>query len=106
MMKEFEKRCLPTFSGNPDPVEAELWLKWIVHIFEHIGLVEDHLRIDAPTFQFSGRAQIWWELVLTSNALEGMTWGTFEHLFLEKYFPDHVRNSKRVEFLSLQQGDL
>ena len=44
--------------------------------------------------------------MLTSNSLEGMTWGNFEHLFLEKYFPDHVRNSKRVEFLSLQQGDL
>ena len=32
--------------------------------------------------------------------------GTFEHLFLEKYFPDYVRNFKIVEFLSLQQGDL
>ena len=44
--------------------------------------------------------------MLASHTLEGMTWGTFEHLFLEKYFLDHVRNSKRVEFLSLQQGDL
>ena len=77
-------------------------MKWIVRIFKHTGLVEDHLRIDAATFQFSGRAQIWWELMLISNALEGMIWETFEHLFLEKYFPDHVHNSKRVEFLSLQ----
>ena len=36
----------------------------------------------------------------------GMTWATFEHLFPENYFPDHIRDSKRVEFLSLQQGDL
>ena len=32
--------------------------------------------------------------------------GTFEHLFLKKYFSDHTRNVKRVEFLSFQQGDL
>ena len=44
--------------------------------------------------------------MLTSHTLEGMTWGTFEHLFLEKYFLDHVLNSERAEFLSLQQGDL
>ena len=61
VMNEFKK----TFFGDPDPVEAELWLKRIVRIFEHIGLVEDHLRIDAATFQFFVRAQIWWELVLT-----------------------------------------
>ena len=59
IMKEFEKRRPPTFYGDPDPIEAELSLKQIVRIFEHIGLVEDHLRIDAATFQFFGRAQIW-----------------------------------------------
>ena len=106
IMKEFEKRHPPTFFGDPDPVEAELWLKRIVFIFEHIGLVEDHLRIDVATFQFSGRAQIWWDLVLMTNALDGMTWGTFKRLFLGKYFLHHARNAKRVEFLSLQQGDL
>ena len=69
IMREFKKRDPATFSGDPDPVEAELWLKRIIRIFEHIGLVEDHLRIDAATFQFSGRAQIWWELELTSMPL-------------------------------------
>ena len=44
------------FTSNPDLVEAELWLKWIVRIFEHIGLVEDHFRIDAATFELFGRA--------------------------------------------------
>ena len=39
-------------------------------------------------------------------ALEGMTWNTLEHLFLEKYFPEHAYNAKRVKILSLQQGDL
>ena len=43
---------------------------------------------------------------MTTNALEGITWGTFERLFLGKYFLDHARNAKRVEFLSLRQGDI
>ena len=43
---------------------------------------------------------------MTTNALEGITWGTFERLFLGKYFPNHARNAKRVELLSLHQGDI
>ena len=50
LMREFKKRCPPTFSSYPDLVEAELWLKQIVRIFEHLRLVEDHLRLDAVTF--------------------------------------------------------
>ena len=100
-MREFEKRNPATFFDDLNLVESELWLKWIIRIFKHIGLTEDHLRIDAATFQFYGRAQIWWGLIFVTNTLEGMTWGTFERLFLGKYFHDHERNAKRVEFLSL-----
>ena len=50
VMREFEKRHPPIFSRDLDPVEAELWLKRVVHIFEYIGLVEDYLRIDVATF--------------------------------------------------------
>ena len=49
-MREFGKRNPPTFSGDVDPIQAELWLKRITQIFEHLGIVEDHLRIDASTF--------------------------------------------------------
>ena len=41
-----------------------------------------------------------------TNALKGITWGTFERLFLGKYFLDRARNTKRMEFLCLQQGDM
>ena len=48
--REFGKQRPPTFSRDTDLVEVKLWLKWIVCIFEHIELVEDHLYIDAATF--------------------------------------------------------
>ena len=105
-MREFGRRSPPTFSGDVDPIQAELWLKRITRIFEHLGIVEDHLRIDAATFQLAGRAQSWWELVFTSQTLEGMTWETFTRLFLDKYFSSVARQTKRNEFLNLRQGDL
>ena len=39
-MREVEKHNPPTFFGYPDLVEAKLWLKRIVRIFEHIEPIE------------------------------------------------------------------
>ena len=33
-----------------------------------------------------------------------MTWASFSSLFIEKYIPRTLRNRKRDEFLSLEQG--
>ena len=62
----------PVFLGDVDLVQAELWLKRMIRIFEHLRIVEDNLRVDAATFQLAGQAQVWWELVLTSQVLEGI----------------------------------
>ena len=53
-MREFNKCNPPNFSGDFDLMEAELWLKRIVRIFEHFRLVDDHLHVDAANFQFFG----------------------------------------------------
>ena len=33
-----------------------------------------------------------------------MTWASFSNLFMEKYIPRTLRDRKRDEFLSLEQG--
>ena len=33
-----------------------------------------------------------------------MTWASFSSLFMEKYIPQTLRDRKRDEFLSLEQG--
>ena len=33
-----------------------------------------------------------------------MTWASFSSLFMEKYIPRNLRDRKRDEFLSLEQG--
>ncbi|GFZ10833.1 hypothetical protein Acr_22g0002310 [Actinidia rufa] len=60
-MREFRRQDPPRFSGEPDPIEVELWLKRINLAFEMIELDEDVLRIRAATYQFSGRALTWWD---------------------------------------------
>ena len=37
---------------------------------------------------------------------ENITWVVFNREFLRKYFPDHVRGKKEIEFLELKQGSL
>ncbi|XP_057459254.1 uncharacterized protein LOC130749915 [Actinidia eriantha] len=105
-MREFRRQDPPRFSGEPDPIEAELWLKRINLAFEMIELDEDILRIRAATYQFSGRALTWWDVVKTTHNMAMMTWVDFERVFLDYYFPQMVRNAKRREFLALKQGDL
>ncbi|XP_057465238.1 uncharacterized protein LOC130754963 [Actinidia eriantha] len=105
-MREFRRQDPPRFSGEPDPIEAELWLKRINLAFEMIELDEDVLRIRAATYQFSGRALTWWDVVKTTHNVAMMTWADFEREFLDYYFPQVVRNAKRREFLALKQGDL
>ena len=81
-------------------------LRGLPRILDHLGIVEDSLRIDAATFQLADRAQSWWELVLTSQTLGDITWEIFTRLFLDKYFSSVARQAKRNEFLNLCQGDL
>ena len=53
-------------------------------------------------------AEYWWEN--TGQCLEAkgqvVTWEVFKRVFLEKYFPEDVRNKKEMEFLELNQGNM
>ena len=46
----------------------------------------------------------------THPRLEGASdvvpWGTFRQTFLEKYFPEDVKNRKEIEFLELKQESM
>ncbi|KHN32580.1 hypothetical protein glysoja_046915, partial [Glycine soja] len=53
-------------------------------------------------------AEYWWENTRQCLEVEGqdVTWDVFERVFLEKYFPEDVRNKKEMEFLELKQGNM
>ena len=60
------------------------------------------------TYTLRGDAEHWWEGNRSRLEAEGIeiTWALFQELFLEKYFPDDVREQKEMEFLSLTQGNM
>ena len=52
-------------------------------------------------------AEYWWENTRQCLEAEGqvVTWETFKRVFMEKYFPEDVRN-KEMKFLELKQGNM
>lgn len=53
-----------------------------------------------------GQAYHWWESIQGMQDTENMTWGEFETIFLEKYFPHVMRESRTREFIYLVQRDM
>ncbi|XP_069143387.1 uncharacterized protein [Solanum lycopersicum] len=58
------------------------------------------------TYQFQGNAKMRWRSHVECQPTEAppMTWVSFSNLFMEKYIPRTLRDRKRDEFLSLEQG--
>ena len=51
----------------------------------------------------------WWENTRPrQEGVGGATvpWGTFRQTFLQKYFPEDVKNMKEMELLELKQGSM
>ena len=70
---------------------------------------QDHQKVLFATHMLADKAEYWWEN--TRPRLEGaggavVPWGTFRQTFLEKYFPEDVKNRKEMEFLELKQGSM
>jgi len=60
------------------------------------------------TYTLVEEAEYWWENTRQCLEVEGqvVTWDVFKRVFLEKYFPEDVRNKKEMEFLELKQGNM
>ena len=111
-LDRFQRNDPPSFKGGYDPEGAEEWLWEIEKIFRVIEC-QDHQRVLFATHMLTGEAGHWWEN--TRPRLEGVgevgggvaiPWDTFRQAFLEKYFPEDVKNRKEMEFLELKQGSM
>ena len=66
-------------------------------------------KVNLATYMLQERADVWWKVALRTTFInrEGeVSWEEFLNLFEEKYFPEHIRDAKEREFLSLVQGNL
>ncbi|XP_028070028.1 uncharacterized protein LOC114272508 [Camellia sinensis] len=86
-IKQFQDLKPTTFTGGPDPMVTDAWVKDIEKIFRALPYTE--------------RQQEWWLLTLAKEEI--MTWERFLEAFYEKYFPDSLREQKASEFIHLKQ---
>ncbi|XP_028075669.1 uncharacterized protein LOC114277904 [Camellia sinensis] len=107
-IERFKKLGAPSFSGSPNPMEAEAWLRRVEQIFS-VMEVSDEQRVALASFMLVEEAEYWWEAtqrLLTASGTGGLTWNQFTKVFNDKYFPATYRYEKEREFLRLEQGDL
>ena len=70
-----------------------------------MGIVE-RFGVEFVTYQFQGNAKMWWRSYVECQPARPpyITWASFSSLFMENYIPQTLRDRKRDEFLSLEQG--
>ncbi|KAK1403348.1 CCHC-type domain-containing protein [Heracleum sosnowskyi] len=103
--KSFQEAKPLEFKGSADPVEAKAWLKEMEKAFTLIEVTGEK-KTEYASYFLKNEASYWWE---TSKALEPeglITWERFTELFLEKYFPDFMRDQMELKFLELKQGSM
>jgi len=103
----FMRQHPPTFDGRGDSEAAEDWVFKIQEIFRAIGVPPERM-VGLATYVLGGDASSWWR---TTSAVvfagrDDVSWEDFLGEFNEQYFPEHVRDGKREEFMSLEQGEM
>ena len=100
--KQFKELKPPEFIREPKPLKAETWIKQITKIFDVLGCSEEK-KVPFATFMLHEEAYYWWESIKCTqpDALK-MSWGKFQELFNDKYFPESIRNIKELEFIRLE----
>ena len=72
-------------------------------VFDGLGVAED-FKVGLATFLFDGEADHWWESIKRRRDISVLTWGEFDQIFQDKYFPESVRDRMKADFLALRQG--
>ena len=103
LFTKFLKLKPPVFKG----AECEDAYDFLVvcHEMLHKMDIVERFGVEFVTYQFQGNAKMWWSYVECQPAqAPPMTWASFSSLFMEKYIPQALRDKRRDEFLSLEQG--
>ena len=70
-------------------------------VFDGLGVAED-FKIGLAMYLFDGEADHWWESVKRRRDISALTWGEFDQIFQDKYFPESVRDRMKADFLALR----
>ena len=84
-------------------LDADRWIRRVTKVFDGLGVAED-FKVGLATYLFDGEADHWWESVKRMRDIDALTWGEFDQIFQDKYFPESVRDRMKADFLALRQG--
>ncbi|WMV13709.1 hypothetical protein MTR67_007094 [Solanum verrucosum] len=72
-----------------------------------LEIVHQH-EVEFVTIQLQRKAKKWWRTYVEciSSVLPPITWTQFRALFLENYVPQTLRDRKKDEFMTLEQGGI
>ncbi|XP_040862763.1 uncharacterized protein [Glycine max] len=106
-LDRFQRNNPPSFNGGYNPDGAQNWIREIDKIFRVMACPEGQ-KVAFGAYTLVEEAEYWWENTRQCLEAEGqdVTWDVFKRVFLEKYFPEDVRNKKEMEFLELKQGSM
>ena len=105
LVKELKKLGAIPFLGLPDYKIADQWIRKLRKCFRLLTC-SDHDKVELAAYLLEVKALIWWESIARARDVDAMSWEEFERLFLEKYFPDTVKEALDVEFQFLEQGSM
>jgi hypothetical protein len=108
--EQFNKQHPPVFEGQPDAIAAENWVSQMEKLMEVMCCTDDQM-VRYATFKLTAEAERWW--IAKKEHLQQLlgdgvpiTWKDFKNAFLERFFPQSVRQAKAQEFTDLVQGSL
>ncbi|XP_058725859.1 uncharacterized protein LOC131597166 [Vicia villosa] len=95
------------FVGRLDSLLAHDWLAGMERVFQAIQCTKEEKVIFAAQ-KMKGPTLRWWNTASTYFTTQEIPkdWQHFKVAFLEKYFPNSVRNQKEREFQNFKQGDM
>jgi len=94
-LDRFQRNNPPSFSGGYNPDGAQNWIREIEKNFQVMACPEGQ-KVAFGTYTLVEEVEYWWENTRQCLEAEGqdVTWDVFNRVFLEKYFPEDVRNKK------------
>src|ERR1041384_139764 len=91
------------FSGTPEPIVADDWLRSVKRNLETVGCTEAE-RVRFASHLLEGPAAAWWDNYVVTCPIDAITWTQFQEAFRAAHVSAGAMSLKKKEFRSLRQG--